>query len=114
MLEKLLYIVNKPVIPKVFFANTPVSHALDWLSKQAQQSYVVRLGSGDTWDRTPYVTISMTNATFLSAVDAICEQANWYWGFRGRIFMLFPEKVLKEVRQQKQDELRRDKENPDT
>jgi len=114
MLEKLLYIVNKPVIPKVFFANTPVSHALDWLSKQAQQSYVVRLGSGDTWDQAPPVTISMTNATFLSAVDAICEQANWYWGFRGRIFMLFPEKVLKEVRQQKQDELRRDKENPDT
>lgn len=114
MLEKLIYIVNKPVIPKVFFENAPVSHALDWLSKQAQQSYVVRLGSGDTWDRTPYVTISMTNATFLSAVDAICEQANWYWGFRGRIFMLFPEKVLKEVRQQKQDELRRDKENPDT
>lgn len=107
VLEKLLYLVNKPVIPKVIFAGTPVSHALDWLAKQSQQSYVVQLGRDDTWDQTSPVTISMTNATFLSAIDAICEQADWYWGFRGRIFMLFPARVLKDVRQQKQDDLYR-------
>jgi hypothetical protein len=103
MLEKLLCIVNEPVFPKVCFTNTPVSRVLDWLTRQARQSYTARPGPGGNWNTASPVTFSMTNAPFLSAVDAMCGQADWYWGFRGRIFMLFHASVLEELRRQRQD-----------
>jgi hypothetical protein len=96
MQEKLLFIVNEPVFPTVSFTDTPVLDALYWLAKQARQSYSASLGRGGDSSGAALVTLSMTNAPFLSAVDEICRQADWRWGFRGRIFMLFPESVLTE------------------
>lgn len=89
--EELIRSLNGIVMSKVSFDNTSIAEALDWL---AQNSGV---GISSLYFETNFnVTVSMTNVTFLNALDHICEISDRYWGFAGRVLMTLPKKNVSE------------------
>lgn len=93
--------MDKTVYPKVEFSNIPTGDALSWLvhysSEYSPNPPIGQSISSINIDPNVTITLSASNLSFTEILNAICDQSNRWWGFRGSILMTFPNANKEEI-----------------
>lgn len=92
--QKLMSMLSREKISHVSFTNTPTEEAIRWLSNQHSQSIGVCSNKKIGEDTLGVINLTMTNVTFLSVLDRICQQNGLLWGFTENILLVYPSSFL--------------------
>lgn len=87
--QNLISMLNNEKIRHVSFTNMPTREAIRWLSGQHSQSIGICSNEAIDEGALGVVNLTMTNATFFSVLDRICQQNELRWGFTENILLVY-------------------------
>jgi hypothetical protein len=92
--KKLVSMLDEERIQHVSFTNMPTLEAIRWLSNRHSQSIGLFSNQKMDEDTLGVVNFTLTNATFFSVLDRICQQNGFHWGFKENILLMHPDSFL--------------------